>query len=761
MTDITSSWNTPRIAILATVTSALTLTLGLLVGRFAISRGGHQNGVFLAGAPARLMDTEDLDVASKIMDGIDPARVEENLRELTRKPHIAGRTADFELVDFIKTRFLQYGLQVQITPYDVLLSYPSDEVPNTVRLLDGKENVLYDSRKDESKLSNAPGVVKPFHAFSPAGLVEGQLVYAGYGRVEDYDWLKSHNIDVTGHLVIVKYGKMFRGDKVDIAQTNGAAGILMYTDPAEFTGMKGGDDRVYPSTWWLPPDGVQRGTVFTGEGDPLTPGYPANDLAYRYKEDDVSLPKIPSHPIGYGAAENIMKHLDGLKVPEDSDWQGGMNISYRTGPGFLVPSWKIQLNVTSRNQRAKVENVFGIIKGNIEPDRYVLLGNHRDAWIYGALDPSTGTAAMLEIARTMGELVKSGDWRPRRTIIFCSWGAEEYGHFGSAEWVEQYVATIRERAVAYINMDVPVIGNDTLHVDATPLMHKLAYETAKKVPNPNPSERAAGRPFVYDTWLRVEPWLDSDKQSKRIPKIGPLGSGSDYAPLLQRAGVTSLDLWYAVDPTLYDVQWYALYHTEYEVFDIYKSQFDKDFEYLSAVARFSAEVTRSLADSLLLPLSPADYSRGLLDILHILDTNHGTVLRENLDNFEKLEKVIKEFGKDVEEFEHRLKTLDSNNPFIARQINDQMVLLERAFLVPAGLPQRPLKKHILFAENANNRYAGSSFPGLGDLLFQIELDPDPRKRWERVRQHFSAILHTIQSAGATLREVSKFMLETM
>ncbi|GFO03790.1 N-acetylated-alpha-linked acidic dipeptidase 2 [Plakobranchus ocellatus] len=310
-------------------------------------------------------------------------------------------------------------------------------------------------------------------------------------------------------------------------------------------------------------------------------------------------------------------------------------------------------------------------------------------------------------------------------------------------------------------MDVPVIGNDTLHVDATPLMHRLAYETAKKVENPNPAERAAGRTSVYDTWLRVEPWMDEHGQSKGVPRIGSLGSGSDYAPLLQRAGVTTFDLWYAVDPKRYDVQWYALYHTEYEVFDIYKSQFDRDFEYLRAVARVSAEVTRSLADSLLLPLGLSDYSQALHKIHHSLDNDYGAALRNNLQNFDQLLEVITEFGQDVDDFERRLVTLDSNNPYIIRQINDQMMLLERAFLDPAGLPLRPLKKHLLFAENANNRYAGSSFPGLGDLLFQIDFDPDPQGRWERVQQHFSVILHTIQSAGATLREVNRFMMETL
>ncbi|GFR57999.1 N-acetylated-alpha-linked acidic dipeptidase 2-like [Elysia marginata] len=215
-----SPWSPSRVVILVVVTSALALTLGLLLGRFAISRGDDDDdendgeGVFLSGAPARLMEPEDPGIAQKIMDGIDPARIEENLRVLSEKPHIAGRQRDFDLVKFVKDRFVSSGLQVQTTPYDILLSYPNDDVPNTVRILDGNGNVVYDGEADESDLSNNPGVVRPFHGYSPAGLVEAQLVFAGYGRVEDFDWLRSQKIDVTGHIVIVKYGKMFRGDKV-------------------------------------------------------------------------------------------------------------------------------------------------------------------------------------------------------------------------------------------------------------------------------------------------------------------------------------------------------------------------------------------------------------------------------------------------------------------------------------------------------------------------------------------------------------------
>ncbi|GFR76451.1 N-acetylated-alpha-linked acidic dipeptidase 2, partial [Elysia marginata] len=243
--------------------------------------------------------------------------------------------------------------------------------------------------------------------------------------------------------------------------------------------------------------------------------------------------------------------------------------------------------------------------------------------------------------------------------------------------------------------------------------------------------------------------------------IAGLGSGSDFAPLLQIAGIPAVDLWYGFNPELYSVQWYALYHTEYEVFDIFKGQFDRDFQYTGTVAKVCAEMTRSLTDALLLPFSLGDYSRVIQDILHTLDTDYGDELRRNLNNFDKLQKVIDEFRKDIKDFETRLSKLDSKNPFIVRQINDQMMLLERAFLEPAGLPLRPGKKHLLFAENANDAYSGSSFPGLVDLLFQIELDANPQGRWDKVKQHFSVILHTVQSAGATLREVNKFMKETL
>ncbi|CAG5115468.1 unnamed protein product, partial [Candidula unifasciata] len=306
--SLASGMSKTRLAIVLALAVGIGFMIGILIGTYAICDEVTRDGLYLPGAPDNLVSEADPSISKKIMDAIDPARIEANLRILSEFPHIAGSQRDFDLVKLLKDNFEESGLQVQITPYDVLLSYPSEGSPNTVRLLDGNNTVVYDAKDDESNFSSYRDVVPPFNAYSPSRAVEGQLVFAGYGRVEDYEWLLTIGVNVSGHLVIVKYGHIFRGDKVDIAARYGATGIIIYSDPADCTGQNMGDNRVYPETWWLPPTGAQRGTIFSGDGDPITPGYPANDLAYRYSEETVEppMPQIPCHPIGYGAAIKIL-----------------------------------------------------------------------------------------------------------------------------------------------------------------------------------------------------------------------------------------------------------------------------------------------------------------------------------------------------------------------------------------------------------------------------------------------------------------------
>ncbi|XP_071079774.1 N-acetylated-alpha-linked acidic dipeptidase 2-like [Haliotis cracherodii] len=744
------------------------LCVGILIGRYGICPGQtepestpEKDGVFLPGIPEAIIKDGDPEIGKQLIDAVDNTKIEEYLRLLTLKPHVAGSQNNLDLGNWIKDKWMEWGFDdVKLTPYDVLLSFPDANNPNVVRVLNETGGIVYESPLKEANLTGEddPDALPPYNAYSPAGLVEGDMVYVNYGRVGDYDWLeKNASMNVTGKIVIVRYGKIFRGSKVQIAADHGATGVIIFSDPADYTWR--GDPRVYPETWWLPGSGSQRGTIFLGDGDPLTPDYPAIKTAYRYPENasEVGLPEIPAHPIGYDIAEKILREMGGEEAP--LDWRGGLNITYRLGPALEKTGWKIQMNISTRNQIKTAYNVIGVIRGQIEPDRYVMMGNHRDAWVYGAIDPSSGTAVMMETARVTGQLVKSGKWRPRRSIMFCSWGAEEYGLLGSTEWVEQYRKNLKERAVAYLNVDISMQGNDTIRALGTPLLYRATYEAAKKVPNPNPAERAAGRTTAYDTWLHTYPWKDEDGNSRNIPVIGSLGSGSDYAPLLHKTGVTAVDFRYTYDTNKYKVASYPLYHSVYETFYAVKNIIDKEFEYHRAISRMAAELARSLADSLIIPFNVSDYSWALDTYRKALDKDYGNTLKTKLPNYDDLREVITNFSTEVEAFNDRVAKMNRNDPMAIRAVNDQLSLLEKAFLDNEGLPDRSQKKHLLLAESSTDSYAGSSFPGLVDLLFEIEKAPDVDARWERVKKHFSVILFTIDSAASTLRDVIRFIPE--
>ncbi|RXG55764.1 N-acetylated-alpha-linked acidic dipeptidase 2 [Armadillidium vulgare] len=341
----------------------------------------------------------------------------DNIRETLR---------DNELAEFIRTKFEEAGFDSsELIPYNIYLSKPNPENPNKITL------------DMNGTVTTEPGV---------------GVVYVNYGRIEDFERLEELGINITGHIVIARYGKIFRGNKVNLAEKFGAKGNIIFSDPADVAADGTAPENVYDHTWWLPGTGMQRGSTFIG-GDPLTPGWPATEHAYRVSEDEVKFPKIPGQPIGYSDAFQILKRLGGPVAPED--WQGGYpNFTYNLGPSFNSQNGSVSLTLSTHNS-GKIEksyNVIGIIKGSIEPDRYVLIGNHRDAWGYGAMDPSSGTAQVLEMARVFGTFLKEG-WRPRRTIIFCSWGAEEFSLIGSTEWVEENIEKLQSRAVGYINTD--------------------------------------------------------------------------------------------------------------------------------------------------------------------------------------------------------------------------------------------------------------------------------------------------------------------
>ncbi|XP_023932658.1 N-acetylated-alpha-linked acidic dipeptidase 2-like [Lingula anatina] len=521
------------LVVVVMVAVVLVLAIGIIIGHFAVPKTqSYQQGA------------EDESISEKLIQEMKAENIESYLRDLTAHPHLAGTAADLSTAQNLSEFWKQQSFsRVSIVPYRVLLSYPDKENPNLVYLLDSNGQTLHRTQKMEKILrpeQNQSDVVPPFHAYSKPGSVTSEkLIYVNYGRVEDFIWLKENkSMNFNNTIVIARYGKIFRGDKVSNAENFGAKGILIYSDPADYA--IDGETSVYPDSWWLPGTGVQRGTVYNGEGDPSTVGYPSLESSYRDISDrsEWPLPTISSHPIGYNDAIQFLGNMTGDVAPPE--WQGKLSITYRLGPGFNNTSWKVQMNISTHDEYRTTYNVFGFIEGSVEPDRYVLIGNHRDAWVFGAADPSSGTAAMMEMSRAFGQMVKQG-WRPRRTLIFCSWGAEEYGLIGSWEWVENFVKNLNQRAVAYLNVDIAVQGNYSMRASSTPSLHKIIYESSKKIPNPNPEEVKSDRPSLYDTWVNSFPRKGSQP---KLPFINAVGAGSDFTGFLQLVGVSSMDTRY-------------------------------------------------------------------------------------------------------------------------------------------------------------------------------------------------------------------------
>ena len=347
---------------------------------------------------------------------------------------------DRVLTDWIRDKWTEFGLDtVSLDTYNFLLSFPDSDKPNKVHLLDNEGKVRFTSKHKEDVLrpeDHHRNFIDAFIAFAPAGDVTGELVYVNYGRVEDLERLASLGVSLEGKIAISRYGKIFRGNRLANCQAAGALAVIMFTDPAQVAPEGTDPGSVYPNTFFLPPSGVQRGTTFIG-GDPLSPSWTSVAGAYRLSVNETEdLPKIPAQPIGYGDASRLLSSLGGEEAPED--WRGAIpGLTYRLGPGGegKTAGWKVRLVVNNYVEDRTSDNIVGVIHGSEEPDRYVIICNHRDAWGYGAVDPSSGTAIMMEVARVLGEKVKYEGWRPRRSIVFASWAAEEAGIMGSAEWV--------------------------------------------------------------------------------------------------------------------------------------------------------------------------------------------------------------------------------------------------------------------------------------------------------------------------------------
>jgi len=664
----------------------------------------------------------------------DAKLAEEHLRTLTKAPHMAGTVEDKATADYVAQKFRDAGLDTEIVEYKVWINYPSEisvdlTAPAGVEMHGPtREHVDNDPYQDD------PRVVMPFNGMSPSGDVEADVVYANYGTPDDFDKLDKLKVDVHGKIVLVRYGQNFRGVKVFVAQEHGAAGVIIYSDPAD-DGWRRGDK--YPVGPWRPDTGVQRGSVgymFEFPGDPTTPGIasvPSLPDSQRISpQQSAQMPKIPVTPLSYHDAWPVLQHLGGPESPRE--WQGALPFTYHVGPGAA----RLKMHLVQDYKFRTLWDVIGRVRGSDSPNEWVVAGNHRDAWVYGAVDPNSGTAAMLEAVHGVGELLKSG-WKPKRTMVFCSWDGEEEGLIGSTEWVEQHESDLAN-APAYFNIDVAVSG-PKFGASSVPSLKQFLRDIAKVVPSPKGGTvyeawDKANQPAAPSTQSPTEAIGDTHrtpaaKVTNDVP-VGDLGSGSDYTAFLQHLGVPSTDV--------SSTGSYGVYHSAFDDFTWFQKFGDPDFTYEQQMARVFGLESLRMADADVLPYDYEDYGKEIAAYLETARNRADGKFGDHALDFGAVMAAAKHF----EAAGAKILAKQKNPPRDAARLNQALRAAERALLVPEGLPHRPWFRHAIYAPGEYTGYAAVVIPGVNEALDKGDS--------ARAREQLAALTAALDRAAKTL-----------
>lgn len=628
----------------------------------------------------------------------NPETAKQHLRAYTKKSHMAGTEQDYQTAVYTRDQMREYGISAEIVEYQVLLPYPKENIVEMLKPSNYKA-ILSEAIVNEDDDSFDQSVTPIFNAYSANADVTGQLVYVNYGLPADYKRLSEIGVDVKGKIAIARYGRAFRGVKAKVAEENGAIGLLIYSDPSD-DGYGAGD--VYPRGPYRPPSSAQRGSIlytFLYPGDPLTPGVASTKDSKRLSTEQAStLPKIPVQPLSYQDAAPLLEALGGPNVPRG--WQGMLPFSYHVGPG---PT-EVRLKTSFDFQVRKIWNVIGEIKGNSEPEKLVILGNHRDAWVYGAVDPNSGSSAMLEVARGLGELLKKG-WKPERTIILGSWDAEEFGLIGSTEWVEEHAEKLSKSAVAYINVDVAVAGPN-FGISGVPSLMSFAHSVMADVIDPKSGKS------VFENWIRRQQGERANfiKAGDTSFQLGSLGSGSDYTPFLQHIGVPSLDMGFNGP--------YGVYHSLYDSFHWMEKFGDPTFNYHTNLAKVWGLMAIRLSTMAKLPFEYKNYGQQIESFIADLEQNakeKGLKL-----NLKDLQQAAINFRQAAIEYQDKIKNLDSNSKNL-NVVNETLLKVERAFIDPKGLEKRPWYRHVIYAPGIYAGYAAEVFPSIKEAIDENDL----------------------------------------
>ena len=660
-----------------------------------------------------------------------PSSARKHLHLLTSEPHIAGSKEDYDTAVYVRDQMRSYGLNAELAEYQVWLNYPkTDPIVELVSPRRERLSVREAIIKEDPTSSNKK-ITPLFNGYAATGDVTAPLVYANYGLPPDYEALEKAGVDVKGKIVIVRYGNSFRGVKAKVAQDHGAVGCIIYSDPAD-DGYAQGD--VYPKGPWRPVTAGQRGSVqflFQYPGDPLTPGKPAIPGTPRISLEQAyeDVPRIPVQPLAYDEARKLIEPLKGPVRPKG--FQGAFPFPYHVGGTNDV---RVHLKTDMDYQLRKIWDVVARIEGSAEKERWIVMGNHRDAWVFGAVDPNSGTATMLETARGFGQLLKNG-WQPRRTIILCSWDAEEYGLEGSTEWAEEHDAELQQKAVAYLNVDVAVNGPN-YSASSVPSLWKLIRSATREIKDPKTGKT------VYQQWQdrAREQRNETDPDYDEEARVGPLGSGSDYTPFLQHLGIASTDMGFGGD--------YGVYHSAFDSFTWMSKFGDPDFTYHVAAAQLWGMMAMRLAAADGLQFDYRDYADAIRDYF-----NEAMKLakRRKLDSAideKAMNDAINNFADEATRVERDRQQLvaqgGSSSAAKLRRLNDALMFTERAFIDERGLNGRPWYKHEIYAPGIFTGYASQPLTD-----FRQALDD---RNTSNLKEGLQRIVAAINRATAVLKK---------
>ncbi len=682
---------------------------------------------------------------------LSPKNLDKWMQLLSARPHYVGTEYGRQNAEWMVDQFKSWGFDAKIETYHVLFPYPK------IRLLELTEPTSYKAKLsaipiEEDKYTQQTDELLPsYNAFSTDGDVEAELVFVNYGIPADYEELEKLGIDVKGKIVIAKYYGSWRGIKPKLAAEKGAIGCIIYSDPID-DGYYRGD--TYPDGAFKNETGVQRGSVMDMPlypGDVLTPGYGATKNAKRLdRKDAPTITKIPVLPISYQDALPLLEALRGPVVPDS--WKGALPITYHVGPG---PA-KVHLKLEFDWQLKPAHNVIAKMKGDVFPDQWVMRGNHHDAWVHGANDPVSGLVALLEEARAVGELVKSG-YKPKRTLVYCAWDAEEPGLIGSTEWVEDHKEELQEKVVAYINTDSN--GRGFLYSGGSHTLQAMVMEVSEDVVDPQTGVSVRERRNAIDL-------LNGGDGN---PGLYALGSGSDYTPFIQHAGIAALNLGYGGENQGGE------YHTIYDTYPHYKRFKDPDFEYGIVLAKTAGRIVLRLTNSDVLPFefqqwnsTISGYMSELIKLMNDMRTaveKHNTMVEKNV--FELSADPKKTFVKpakkelipylDFTPLQNELVALNEVIIDFAAQdlskldqakstkLNEKLILTERVLSNETGLPRRPWYKHQIYAPGFYTGYGVKTLPGVREAIEQ--------ENWVEAADQIKVLTNTLSGFKNHIKEM--------